>query len=63
MPITPQMSARVQVSGTELDKPVGMSHRHFSVSILEEGGRLGLKCLLLSDFRVVDISGWATIRS
>ena len=33
-----------------------------SVSILEEGGRLGLKCLLLSYFRVGDISGWATIR-
>ena len=32
-----------------------------SVSILEEGGRLGLKCLLLSYFRVGDISGWATI--
>jgi hypothetical protein len=26
--------------------------RRFSVSILEEGGRLGLKCLLLSYFRV-----------
>jgi hypothetical protein len=29
---------------------------------LEEGGRLGLKCLFLSYFRVGDISGWATIR-
>ena len=28
----------------------------FSVSILEEGGRLGLKCLLLSYFRVADDS-------
>jgi hypothetical protein len=28
--------------------------RRFSVSILEEGGRLGLKCLLLSYFRVGD---------
>jgi hypothetical protein len=26
----------------------------FSVSILEEGGRLGLKCLLLSYFRMGD---------
>jgi hypothetical protein len=26
----------------------------FSVSILEESGRLGLKCLLFSDFRVGD---------
>jgi hypothetical protein len=26
MPITPQMSARVQVSRTELDRLVGMSH-------------------------------------
>jgi hypothetical protein len=30
--------------------------RRFSVSILEEGGRLGLKCLLLSYFRVGDNS-------
>jgi hypothetical protein len=30
--------------------------RRFSVSILEEGGRLGLKCLLLSYFRVGDYS-------
>jgi hypothetical protein len=29
----------------------------FSVSILEEGGRLGLKCLLLSYFRVGDFPG------
>ena len=28
--------------------------RRFSVSILEEGGRLGLKCLLLSYFRMGD---------
>jgi hypothetical protein len=28
--------------------------RRLSVSILEEGGRLGLKCLLLSYFRVGD---------
>ena len=28
--------------------------RRFSVSILEEGGHLGLKCLLLSYFRVGD---------
>ena len=28
--------------------------RRFSVSILDEGGRLGLKCLLLSYFRVGD---------
>jgi hypothetical protein len=27
----------------------------FSVSILEEGGRVGLKCLLLSSFRVATI--------
>ena len=31
-----------------------MNTRRFSVSILEEGGRLGLKCLLLSYFRVGD---------
>jgi hypothetical protein len=31
--------------------------RRFSVSILEEGGRLGLKCLLLSYFRVADKPG------
>jgi hypothetical protein len=42
----------VQVSKTELDWLVDMSHRRLSVSILEEAGRLGLKCLLLSYFRV-----------
>jgi hypothetical protein len=31
-----------------------LRHGRFSVSILEEGGRLGLKCLLLSYFRVGD---------
>jgi hypothetical protein len=39
-----------------------MSHARFWVSILEEGGRVGLKCLLLSYFRIGD-SGLATIRS
>jgi hypothetical protein len=34
-----------------------LRHGRFSVSILEEGGRLGLKCLLLSYFRVVDPTG------
>ena len=31
-----------------------LATRALSVSILEEGGRLGLKCLLLSYFRVGD---------
>ena len=34
-----------------------MNTRRFSVSILEKGGRLGLKCLLLSYFRVGDNPG------
>ena len=52
--ITNEKSACVQVFKTELDWLVGMSHRRFSVSIFEEGGRLGLKCLLLSYFRIGD---------
>jgi hypothetical protein len=46
-------------------EPLGDGYKtlaRFSVSILEEGGRLGLKCLLLSYVRVGDMSGLATIR-
>jgi hypothetical protein len=45
------VSAFPEPSWTRL---VRMSHRRLSVSILEEGGRLDLKCLLLSYFRVGD---------
>ena len=39
-----------------ITEPLGDGYKtlRLSVSILEEGGRLGLKCLLLSYFRVGD---------
>jgi len=46
-----QASSRQRVRNADFGQ---MTRRAFSVSILEEGGRFGLKCLLLSYFRVGD---------
>jgi len=48
------MPASVQVSKTELDWLVDMSHTRFLVSIRHEGCIFELKCLLLSYFRIGD---------
>ena len=54
-------SGRGHLSEKPVIRPSGKSPtgnqktlRRFSIAILEEGGRLGLKCLLLSYFRVGD---------
>ena len=51
-------SLSLEIANSHLEAAEGFrSHRRLSVSILEEGGRLGLKCLLLSYFRVGDNPG------